>query len=49
MNIEARFDDWKKKLLDLGKRNRLINFKLDSNSVLKFTKPSAIELYKTFV
>ena len=27
LSIEIKLDNWKKKLLDLGKRNRLINYK----------------------
>ena len=34
MDFEVRFNDWKRKLLDLGKRNGLINYKLNSKSVL---------------
>ncbi len=49
MNLENRLNDWKKKLLDLGKRNGLINFKLNSKSVLKFTQPSIKELWEKVV
>ena len=40
MKLDKLIDNWKKKLLDLGKRNRLINFKPESKSVLRLTKPS---------
>lgn len=49
MNLETRLNDWKRKLLDLGKRNTLINFKLDSKSVLRLTKPSMKELWQLVV
>ena len=46
MKLEKRVDDWKKRLLDLGKRNSLINFKLNSKSILRLTKPSIYELWE---
>ncbi len=49
MNLEIRLNDWKKKLLDLGKRNSLINFKLDSKSILRLTTPSMSDLWNTIV
>ena len=49
MNIEARLNDWKRKLLDLGKRNALINFKLNSKSVLRLTQPTMKELWQLVV
>lgn len=49
MNLEDRLNDWKKKLLDLGKRNTLINFKLNSKSVLRLTQPSMKKLWEQVV
>ena len=49
MNLEKRLDDWKKHLLDLGKRNALINFKLDSKSILQFTNPTMTELWNSII
>lgn len=49
MDIEKRLNEWKRKLLDLGKRNALINFKLDAKSVLCLTKPSMAELWNTII
>ncbi len=49
MKLETRFNDWKRKLLDLGKRNSLINFKPDSKSVLRLSRPSSAELWQTVV
>ncbi len=49
MDLESKFDCWKKNLLDLGKRNSLINFKLDSKSVLRIIRPSISILYRKVV
>ena len=49
MNLKIRLNDWKRKLLDLGKRNGLINFKLNSKSILKLTQPSIKELWEMVV
>jgi len=49
MDINVRLNDWKKKLLDLGKRNALINFKFTSKSILKFSKPTIHELWQNVV
>ena len=54
MRIEAKVDFWKKKLLDLGKRNKLINFpanktnKRVSRSSIIIELPSADELWNIF-
>ena len=54
MRIEAKVDFWKKKLLDLGKRNKLINFpankinKRVSRSSIIIESPSADELWNLF-
>ena len=51
MKIETKIDFWKKKLLDLGKRNKLINFPLSksgqrvSRSAIMIETPSADELW----
>ena len=49
MNLEIRLNDWKRKLLDLGKRNGLINFKLESKSVFRLTKPSMTDIWNIIV
>lgn len=49
MNFEVRFNDWKRKLLDLGKRNGLINYKQNSKSVLGINQPSIREIWDAFV
>lgn len=51
MKIETKIDFWKKKLLDIGKRNRLINFPLSksgqraSRSSIMIEMPSVDELW----
>lgn len=51
MKIETKIDFWKKKLLDLGKRNKLINFTISktgqrvSRSAIMIETPSADELW----
>jgi len=53
MKIDTKIDFWKKKLLDLGKRNKLINFPLSksgqrvSQSTIMIETPSADELWDT--
>lgn len=42
-------DFWKKQLLDLGKRNHLLNYRDTSRSNLKVTKPGIFELWDSFV
>ena len=47
--INDRFDSWKNKLLDLGKRNRLINYKETKSSTLRITQPTIEELFDRLV
>ncbi len=47
--INDRFDLWKNKLLDLGKRNRLINYKETKSSTLRITYPSTEDLFERLV
>lgn len=48
-NMDVRIESWKKKLLDLGKRNRLINFKETKRSNINILTPSVSELYNLLV
>lgn len=48
-SIDLHIENWKKKLLDLGKRNRLINYKETKRSNLKITSPGIDELYRRLV
>jgi very-short-patch-repair endonuclease len=47
--IDVRIDKWKKRLLDLGKRNRLINYKETKRSNIKIVSPELAGLYKRLV
>ncbi len=47
--IYSKLEVWQQKLLDMGKRNRLLNFKETKRSTLKITYPEADSLYKTLV
>lgn len=48
-SIDTKIDLWKNKLLDLGRRNRLVNFKDTRISTIRIVEPSCIEMYKYFV
>ena len=47
--IDVKYENWKNKLLDLGKRNKLLNYKETKSSTLKITYPDYSALYKKFV
>ncbi|MCK5848655.1 MAG: DUF3320 domain-containing protein [Caldisericia bacterium] len=47
--IEHKIDFWKKSLLDLGKRNRLINYKKTKRSNIKISSPELEEIFITLV
>jgi len=47
--LDVKLDNWKKKLLDLGKKNKLINYKENKISTLQIINPSIDELYKELV
>ena len=48
-NIDVKYEVWKNKLLDLGKRNRLLNYKDTLRSSVKITFPECGALYEMFV
>ena len=48
-NIDVKLAAWKNKLLDLGKRNKLINYKDTKRSSLRITTPQIYELWSDFV
>ena len=48
-SIERKLDIWKKHLIDLGKRNPLINMKTQAKSALRFTSPTMMELWDHIV
>ncbi|WP_407311770.1 DUF4011 domain-containing protein [Desulfosporosinus sp. SB140] len=47
--IDIRIDKWKKRLLDLGKRNRLINYRETKRSNIKIVSPDLADLYISLV
>lgn len=49
VNMEAKLEKWKKKLLDLGKKNSLLNFKFTSKSTLEIVNPNFFDLWESFV
>lgn len=49
VDVNSKIEVWKNKLLDLGKRNRLLNYKETKRSSLKILNPDFFELYSTFV
>ncbi|MCD7932726.1 MAG: DUF4011 domain-containing protein [Tannerellaceae bacterium] len=48
-NINIKIEAWKKRLLDLGKRNRLLNFRETKRSNVTITYPELQELYTAIV
>ncbi|MDR1895290.1 MAG: DUF4011 domain-containing protein [Prevotellaceae bacterium] len=49
INIEQKVETWKNKLLDLGKRNRLLNYRETKRSDLSISTPDCITLWNSFV
>lgn len=47
--IDQKLEAWKNKLLDLGKRNRLLNYRDTKRSNLRIKKPTMFELWESFV
>ena len=47
--LDKKLSHWKKQLLDLSKRNRMINFKESRLSTLMITEPECLELYDKIV
>ena len=47
--IDQKVEIWKNKLLDLGKRNRLINYRETKRSTLSIKTPEIFELWESFV
>jgi DNA polymerase III delta prime subunit len=44
-DIDNKIEAWQKKLLDLGKKNRLVNFRETKRSTLRIIKPEIDDLY----
>lgn len=49
VNMSQRIDAWKKKLLDLGKRNRLLNYRDTKRGSIRIVEPSPSDLWNSFV
>lgn len=49
INVDTKLENWKKKLLDLGKRNRLINYKETKRSNLNIIAPQFDILFQKVV
>lgn len=47
--VSPKIDIWKKKLLDLSKRNRLVDFKDTKRSSLRILTPNYVTLWETLV
>ncbi|MCT4605250.1 MAG: DUF4011 domain-containing protein [Marinisporobacter sp.] len=47
--INKKIEIWKKRLLDLGKRNRLLNYKETKRSNLKIIEPELEEVFDQLV
>lgn len=47
--LEKRIEGWKKSLLDMGKRNRLLNYRDTKRSNIRIINPDLEELYKRLV
>jgi hypothetical protein len=48
-NIDIKLEAWKSKLLDLSKRNRLLNYRDSKRSNLRILKPAIFDLWEDFV
>jgi hypothetical protein len=46
---DARIEDWKRKLIDLTRRNRLLFFTPTRSSSLKVIEPSSTEVFRRLV
>ena len=49
VNIDLKLDTWKNKLLDMGKRNRLLNYRDTRRSNLRIIVPGIYDLWNSFV
>lgn len=49
VDIESKIEIWKNKLLDLGKRNKLLNYRETKHSTLRFIAPEICGFWESFV
>lgn len=48
-NSNAKYELWKNKLLDIGRRNRLVNYRDTKSSTIRFLEPKCDKIYNLFV
>ena len=48
VDMDSKLDTWKNRLLDLGKRNQLLNFRDSRLGNLRILKPGIFELWESF-
>jgi hypothetical protein len=44
--LDRKFENWQNQLLDLGKRNKMINYRETSRATLKLLEPNFEEIFK---
>lgn len=49
VNMDSKLNTWKNKLLDMGKRNRLLNYRDTRRSNLRIKVPGIYDLWDSFV
>lgn len=49
VDLDLKIENWKHKLLDLGKHNRLLNFRDNKNNTLTLQQPAIFDLWEMFV
>ena len=49
VNMDIKLETWKNKLLDMGKRNRLLNYRDTRRSNLRIKFPGIYDLWDSFV
>lgn len=49
VNLKDKLEKWKTKLLDMSKRNPLLNFRFRKGANLKIIEPSFLDLWESFV
>ena len=49
VDLNIKIDGWKNKLLDMGKRNKLLNYKDTKRGTLCFKNPGMLDLWNSFV
>ncbi len=49
IDVDIKIETWKNRLLDLSKRNRLLNYRETKRSSLKIHTPQCLDLYNSFV